>query len=135
MTLANGYEDLSRTNVVVAAVTNDTDRSEAAVRALNDFDETYTSVLNLMELRTVLTKKKQFERERVERIEQRISSRTTVTFPDASDVLGANRVQNETLLYPMDALVLAAADAVDATPVSFDSELRDHGAKQPQELV
>ncbi len=44
------------TNVIVAAVTKDTERSETGVRVLNDFDETYTSVLNLMELRTVLTK-------------------------------------------------------------------------------
>ena len=123
------------TNVIVAAVTKDTERSETAVHVLNEFDETYTSVLNLMELRTVLAKKKQFERERVERIERRISSRTTVTFPDASDMMAANRLEDETLLYPMDALVLAAADAVDATLVSFDSELREHGAKRPQDLV
>ncbi|WP_121742601.1 type II toxin-antitoxin system VapC family toxin [Natronorubrum halophilum] len=119
----------------VAAVTKDTDRSDTAVRVLNDSGETYTSVLNLMELRTVLTKKKKFERERVEQIEQRVSSRTTVTFPDASDMVNANQLQDETLLYPMDAIVLAASNAVDATLVSFDGELRDHGAERPQDLV
>ncbi|MCU4743957.1 PIN domain-containing protein [Halobacteria archaeon AArc-xg1-1] len=41
------------TNVIVAAVTQDTERSETAVRVLNDFDETYTSILNLMELRSI----------------------------------------------------------------------------------
>nr|WP_049903397.1 PIN domain-containing protein [Natrialba aegyptia] len=117
------------------AVTKDTERSDTAVRALNEFDETYTSVLNLMELRTVLTKKKKIERERVDQIEQRISSRVTVTFPDASDMVAANQLQEETLLYPIDAIVLAAANAIDATPVSFDGELREHGAKQPQEIV
>lgn len=84
-----------------------------------------------MELRSVLTKKKQFERDRIEQIENRITSRTTVTFPDASDVMSDNRLQSETLLYPMDALVLAAADAVDATLVTFDGELVDHGAELP----
>lgn len=123
------------TNVIVAAVTKDTERSDTAVRALNEFDETYTSVLNLMELRTVLTKKKKIERDRVDQIEQRISSRATVTFPDASDMVAANQLQEETLLYPMDAIVLAAANAIDATLVSFDGELREHGAKQPQEIV
>ncbi|WIV67104.1 type II toxin-antitoxin system VapC family toxin [Natrialbaceae archaeon AArc-T1-2] len=122
------------TNVLVAAVTRDTERSETAVSVLNDADDTYTSVLNLMELRSVLAKKKQFDRKRVEQIEQRVSSRTTVTFPDASDVIEANRLQDETLLYPMDALVLAAANAVDATLVSFDAELRDHGAKSPEKV-
>lgn len=113
----------SDTNVLVAAVTHDTDRSETAVRVLNEFDETHTSVLNPMELRSVLSKKKQFERERVERIEQRVSSRTTVTFPDASDMIEANQLQKKTLPYPIDALVLATANAVDATLVSFDREL------------
>ena len=52
------------TNVLVAAVTRDTDRSETAVGVLNETGEAYVSVLNLMELRTVLAKKKQFERSR-----------------------------------------------------------------------
>ena len=87
-----------------------------------------------VELRSVLTKKKGFERDRIERIENRISSRTTVSFPDASDVMAANRLQSETLLYPMDALVLAAAEAVDATLVSFDGELVEHGAVRPADV-
>jgi len=123
------------TNVLVAAVTRDTDRSVDAVELLNSADETYVSVLNLMELRSVLTKKKQFERDRIEQIENRITSRATVTFPDASDIVAANRLQSETLLYPMDALVLAAADAVDATLVSFDAELVDQGAKLPSDVL
>ncbi|MFB6140927.1 MAG: type II toxin-antitoxin system VapC family toxin [Halosimplex sp.] len=123
------------TNVLVAAVTRDTDRSEDAVELLNEVDEAYVSMLNLMELRSVLTKKKQFERERVERIENRITTRVTVTVPDASDMVAANRLQSETLLYPMDALVLAAADAVDATLVSFDSELIEHGAVYPIDVL
>jgi len=121
-------------NILVAAVTSDTDRSEEAVELLNEADEAYVSVLNLMELRSVLSKKKGFERDRIERIENRITSRTTVTFPDASDMIAANQLQSRTLLYPMDALVLAAAEAVEATLVSFDSELIEHGAKHPNEI-
>ena len=123
------------TNVIVAAVTRDTKRSETAVAALNEFDETYTSMINLMELRTVLAKKKRIERARVEQIEQRVASRTTMTFPDASDLIEANRLQEETLLYPMDAIVLSAANAVDATLVTFDGELQEYGAKAPYEVV
>jgi predicted nucleic acid-binding protein len=78
------------TNVLVAAVTRDTDRSDAAVELLNEVDELYVSVLNLMELRSVLAKKKGFDRDRIETIERRITARTTVTFPDASDVMAAN---------------------------------------------
>jgi predicted nucleic acid-binding protein len=88
-----------------------------------------------MELRSVLSKKKQFERDRVDRIESRIVSRTTVAFPDASDVMAANGLQSETLLYPMDALVLTAAEAIDATLVSFDTELIEHGAEHPEDVL
>lgn len=119
------------TNILVAAVTHDTERSDAAISLLNEVDDTYVSVLNLMELRSVLSKKKQFDRER---IEQRITARTTVTVPDASDMMAANQLQTETYLYPMDALVLVAAEAVDATLVTFDAELLDHGAVSPENI-
>ena len=59
----------------------------------------------------------------------------TVTFHDASDVMAANRLQSETLLYPMDAVILSAADAADATLVSFDSELVEHGTELSQQLL
>jgi predicted nucleic acid-binding protein len=121
------------TNVLVAVVTKDDGRADAAIAVLNDH-EMHTSVLNLMELRSVLAKKKQFDREHVEQIEARITNRATITFPDASDIVAANRLQRETYLYPMDALILAAADAADATLLSFDAELREHGAKSPEEI-
>lgn len=122
------------TNILVAAVTDDTDRSDQATTLLNEFDDTYVSVLSLMELRCVLTKKKEFDRDRMEQIENRITSRATISFLDSSDVMAANRVQSETLLYPMDALLLAAANAVDATLVTFDSELLGHGAELPKNV-
>ena len=121
------------TNVLVAVLTKDDDRADDAIAVLNHHG-TYTSVLNLMELRSVLAKKKGFDREYIEGIEARIANRATVTFPDASDVLAANRLQRETYLYPMDALVLAAAEAADATLISFDAELQEHGAKSPEDI-
>lgn len=123
------------TNILVAAVTDDTDRSEQAIELLNESDQVFVSVLSLMELRSVLTKKKQFERDRIEQIENRITARATISFLDSSDVMDANRLQSETLLYPMDALLIAAADAVDATLITFDSELLEHGAKRPQDVL
>lgn len=115
-------------------MTRDTDRFEDAIELLNETDDTYVSILSLMELRSVLTKKKQFERDRIDQIENRVTSRTAITFPDASDMIEANQLQSETLLYPMDALILAAADAIDATLVSFDTELVEHGAKHPENV-
>ena len=122
------------TNLLVAVITEDDDRADEALAALNEH-ETHTSVLNLMELRSVLSKKKQFDREHIERIETLIVDQATITFPDASDIVSANRFQRETYLYPMDALILAAADAANATLVSFDAELREHGAKPPREIL
>ncbi|MCL9817677.1 PIN domain-containing protein [Natronocalculus amylovorans] len=123
------------TNVLVAALTLDTDRSETAIELLDQTDEPLVSVLSLMELRSVLSKKKRFERNRIDSIEHRITSRMTVTFPDASDMMAANRLQSETLLYPMDAMILSAADAADATLASFDAELLEQGAKSPKQLL
>ncbi len=123
------------TNVLVAALTLDTDRSETAIQLLDQTDEPLVSVLSLMELRSVLSKKKRFERNRIDSIEHRITSRMTVTFPDASDMMAANRLQSETLLYPMDAMILSAADAADATLASFDAELLEQGAKSPKQLL
>jgi predicted nucleic acid-binding protein len=68
------------TNVLVAAVTTDTDRSQAAIDLLKGVDNGDTSIVNLMELRSVLAKKKAFERERIERIEDRIARKATVSF-------------------------------------------------------
>ncbi|WP_281195342.1 PIN domain-containing protein [Halorubrum sp. F4] len=123
------------TNVLVAAVTRDTDRSDEAIELLDQADDPLVSVLSLMELRSVLSKKKRFERDRIDDIENRITSRMTVTFPDASDMMAANRLQSNTLLYPMDAMILSAAEAADATLVSFDSELVEHGAEPTQQLL
>mgnify|MGYP000167901292 CR=1 FL=1 len=123
------------TNVLVAAVTNDTDRSDEAIRLLNEVDEGFTSILNVMELRSVLAKKKAFERNRIDRIEDRIARKTTVTFPDASDIVAANRRQSETLAYPMDALVVAASESAGIQLVSFDAELREQSAVAPEALL
>lgn len=123
------------TNVLVAAVTTDEQRSTDAVRILNEIDEGYTSILNVMELRSVLAKKKAFERDRIDRIEDRIARKITVTFPDASDIVAADQLQSETLLYPMDTLILTSAESIDCPLVSFDAELVEHGTIEPEELL
>jgi len=114
-------------------VTREGTRYDDAVTVVNEHN-IYTSVLNLMELRSVLSKKKRFERDRIQSIEQTIVDKATITFPDASDIMNANRYQQETLLYPMDALILAAATAIDAPLVTFDKELLDNGGTLPEDL-
>jgi predicted nucleic acid-binding protein len=123
------------TNLFIAVLGQEADHAPVARDVLNSDHDLYTSVLNLMEVRSVLSKKERFGRERLDRAEQRISSKTTVTVLDAGDVLDANERQSATLLYPMDALILTAAESADATLVSFDSELQEHGALPPGEVV
>ena len=48
--------------MLVAAVTDDTDRSATAIRALNEVEEGYASIVNVVEVRSVLAKKKAFSR-------------------------------------------------------------------------
>lgn len=85
----------------------------------------------MMELRTVLTKKKRVDQEEAERAVENLE----VIIPDSSDIIEANKLQMETLLYPQDCLVLQIAEAQDCKLISFDKELMETGAKTPKELV
>lgn len=123
------------TNLFVAVVTDDHDRSDEAVKLLNEVDEGYTSILNVMELRSVLAKKKAFDKRHIEAIEDKLVKRTTIIFPDASDIVVANKLQLQTWLYPMDALILAAAQSTDCPLVTFDNELLSHGAISPTQYL
>lgn len=119
------------TNVFIAAVTEEPEHGVEAVELLDRDDELLTSVLNIMELRTVLMKKHQLERDRADAIEQEIRRDVEVVVPDADDVTNANHLQENTLLYPMDALILACANGCNVPLASFDSELLDNGATHP----
>lgn len=88
-----------------------------------------------MELRTVLTKKQRLEQDRAASIQDEITSDVDVVIPDASDMTDANRIQRETLLYPMDCVIFACAQGHEADLVTFDSELQDAGAVSPQDLL
>lgn len=123
------------TNVFIAAVTDEPDTGAIAVDVLDGDHDFLTSMLNLMELRSVLTKKERLELSQAETIQDEITADVRVVIPDASDMMDANRLQRETLLYPLDCLILACAQGHDATLVSFDSELQEAGALSPEECV
>ncbi|GGM74559.1 putative nucleic acid-binding protein [Halarchaeum rubridurum] len=123
------------TNVFVAAVTSEAEHGPVAVELLDEDHEFVTSLLNLMEMRTVLTKKRRLETERADGIEDEVRSGVEVVVPDASDLRDANALQRETYLYPMGCVILACADGCDATLASFDAELVENGAVTPQSVV
>ncbi|WP_440006937.1 type II toxin-antitoxin system VapC family toxin [Halomicrococcus sp. SG-WS-1] len=123
------------TNIFVAVLDEEPEQGETARKLLNSDHELYTSLLNLLELRTVLVKQKQWEQERAEEVIAGISDRIEVFVHETSDVLATNQLQKETLLYPMDCLIFAAAEDVTAELVTFDAEVLDNGATSPEEIV
>ena len=123
------------TNVFIASMTDEPGRGEIATELLNEDHEFCTSILNLMEIRSVLTKKKRVEQERVEELLTDIYGRVDIYAPEISDQISAYGLQQDTLLYTLDCVLLALADDVDATLVTFDGELLEHGAVQPTELL
>jgi predicted nucleic acid-binding protein len=102
---------------------------------LNEDHEFCTSILNLMEIRSVMTKKKRVEQDRVEAVLSDIYSSVDVYAPEISDQIAAYELQRDSLLYTMDCVLLALANDVDATLATFDGELLDHGGVAPKELV
>ncbi|WP_435157495.1 type II toxin-antitoxin system VapC family toxin [Haladaptatus sp. DFWS20] len=123
------------TNIFIAALTDEPNRGDVAVDFLNLEANFYTSLLNVMELRSVLGKKKQLKHGRVAELERRVTSQVEIVVPDASDMLAANKRHQETLIYPMDCLILACAESQDTALVSFDKELIEAGARSPEEIT
>ncbi|MFC3959055.1 type II toxin-antitoxin system VapC family toxin [Halovivax cerinus] len=119
------------TNCFIAAVTDEPETGAVATQLLDADHEFPAATMNLMELRSVLTKKQRLKQSRAQEIQHEITADVRVVIPDASDMMAANRLQTDTLRYPIDCLVLACAHNHDAELVSFDAELRDGGALDP----
>jgi predicted nucleic acid-binding protein len=88
-----------------------------------------------MEYRTVLAKKKRFEQENVEELIDGLFDRMDVYGPETGDLLEAYSIQQKTLLYTMDTVILATAKEVGAPLVTFDAELLENGAVSPAEVL
>jgi len=123
------------TNVFIASSTDESDRGETATELLNADHEFTTTVLSLMELRSVLIKKKRPEQSTVEGAIDDIWTHVAVYTPEPSDQVAAYERQRESLLYTVDCLLLETADDLDAELVTFDAELLDHGASSPTTFV
>ena len=123
------------TNVFIATTVDEPGRGELASEFLNQEFEYCTTIFNTMEFRTVLAKKKQVEQDRVEARLADIFDSVDVYFPSMDEMIDAYELQRETLLYPMDGMILAMANGEDAPLVTFDSELLENGAKSPSDLL
>ena len=123
------------TNVFIASITDEPGRGDVATELLNENHDFCTSILNLMEVRSVLTKKKRVEQERVEEVLADIYGGVDIYAPEISDQISAYSLQQDTLLYTLDCVLLALAEDIDATLVTFDGELLENGATSPTELM
>jgi predicted nucleic acid-binding protein len=108
---------------------------DAATELLNESHEFCTSILDVMEIRSVLTKKKRVEQERVEEIVADIYRSIDIYAPEISDQISAYSLQQDTLLYTLDCVLLALAEDIGATLVTFDGELLENGGASPTELL
>lgn len=120
------------TNIFIASMTAEPERGSVARDFLNLDLDFATSLINLMEARTVLAKKKQIEQSAVEQTIADIGTHADVYAPDSDDWLRAYDHQRDTLLYSIDALLLSLAEDLDADLVTFDGELIEHGAVTPE---
>ena len=123
------------TNIFIASLIDEPGRGDEATDLMNQDMEFVTSVLNLMELRTVLTKKKRVEQTEAEEIISDIRNRVSVYEVDRGVTIRAVEVQKEHLIYPMDALILASAQQLNIDLATFDSELIKAGAKPPLDVL
>ena len=121
-------------NVFIAIVTDDTDRSDIARELLNSDHEFYSSIYNVMEVRNVLATKYHFTRDRIEEVERTIRTYADPVSHSSVLIQEADEIQSETYTTAMDAIMLAGADHIDGTLVTFDTELHRHGAKPPGEI-
>ncbi|RJX49296.1 type II toxin-antitoxin system VapC family toxin, partial [Halonotius pteroides] len=77
------------TNVFIASITDEPGRGDVATELLNGNHDFCTSILNLMEIRSVLTKKKRVEQERVEEVLADIYGGVDIYAPEISDQVSA----------------------------------------------
>lgn len=123
------------TNIFIALIEN-SPGAKVANRLLNvRHHEIGTGTLNLLEIRTVLTKKKSKSQRKVEAFISWL--RRNLDFivdqiPPLSDVETRHK---RTLLYPMDCLIMQTSDDAQAVPTTLDREMRDWGGVHPRYLV
>ena len=122
-------------NIFVAIVTDDTDRSDIARELLNSDRQFFSSIYNIMEVRNVLATKYHFERGRIEDVERTIRTYADPVAHSSILVQKAESIQEETYVTAMDAIMLAAAEHIDGTLVTFDSELHRYGAQPPEDIL
>lgn len=123
------------TNIFISLI-EDSKGADVANRLLNiQNHEIGTGMLNIFEIRTVLTKKKFRPQPQVETIICWLKRNLDFIVDYVPPLPNVEARQKTTLLYPMDCMILQTSDEVGAVPTTLEREMRDHGAVHPRYLV
>ncbi|NOZ76750.1 MAG: PIN domain-containing protein [Euryarchaeota archaeon] len=100
---------------------------EAPVRILNLIGagrlSGSTSIINLMEIRTVLSRKKKWKKALIFQKEKELKESLDILIPTWTDHIKADKYHRETFLYPMDCLILTLAGNNNYQLITRDSGL------------
>jgi predicted nucleic acid-binding protein len=101
-----------------------------------------TSLLNLIEIRFVLRRKKKWTEKEIETTISKIHSIIAVIIPNTDDIISAYSLQGECNLDPFDAIYLAISKEKcdklitrDATFINLANEIKPDFALTPEEFV
>jgi len=102
----------------------DTDEAEPSASFLNDnSDNISTTLFNLMEISSVLTRKYKWDRKKTLHVIEDIKGHIPVHSPDEYDILEAFRINCKDFLTPIDSIMLSIAERYGMILVTYDKEL------------
>lgn len=122
-------------DVFIAVLQAEPEKGEIARELLNSTHYISTSTAVLMEIRTVLAKKKAQPMQKVASALDTIRQRLDYYITSVPSFSLIDNLQKETLLYPMDCIHYSTAMENELILASFDSELQGNGAISPSDLI
>lgn len=82
-----------------------------------------TSLINLMEIRSVLSRKKLWAKEEIFLKEDELKSSLDIVIPTWTDHIQSDKLQRKTFLYPTDCLIVTLAKNENSILLTRDAEL------------
>lgn len=123
------------TNIFIAVIEG-SDGAEAGRELLNKSEwELCTSLLNIVEMRDVLMKKKHKSRETAKELIDWLLNHLDIIVKEAPPLSSINDSHEETLMDPMDCILYEMSTEIDAVFFSLEKELHHHGASHPNEYL
>ena len=107
-----------------------TDRSEEARKFLDKYcNDIATTVLNIMEIGSVLSRKYRWRKRDINKVIEAVKKTLTILIPTEYDMLDAMELSLKHYLSPVDALMLVMSQNKGLILVTFDGELLKYQEK------